>query len=133
MCSSCGGGKASLRIPGATQRNPIVFGAANSAPSEPAEFLVEHEHAAAGKTKFVTGTGVQAAVEEGLIKRAGYQPRAAKVKRVAPTPVAHKWFVKIGRGNWKGHHSKQAAERMARVFGEPVLTYDEVLKAKGAR
>lgn len=126
MCSSCGKAAAALRAPGASPRNALVIGDANGKSAQPATFLVDTDQAPAGKYLYVTGDGVDAAVEAGTIAL-GYQPRrAAKAAAPAREPSTPQWYVQIGRNRWRGFANKNAAERFAASVGETVKTRDEV-------
>jgi len=133
MCSSCGGGKAAaLRIPGASPRNPILFGQADGRPAQPATLLKEHSGGEVGQYLYVSGVGVEKAVSDGIVQL-GYAAGGGAAKRLArPVPkaaTAPEHYVATGRNKWVGFHRKTAAERYAKSIGAVVLTHDEVLKA----
>jgi hypothetical protein len=126
MCSSCG--KKSRGLPGATSQNAIVLGDANGEPAQPATFLTAHPNAAVGDYKYVTGTGVTAAVDAGDI-RLGYQQYPTSTTAPAPTlSPTPEWYVQTGVKRWIGFRTRAAAERYARTISGTVITREEVLQ-----
>ncbi len=131
MCSSCGG--KTSKLPGSTPRNPVVFGKKDGRAAQPATFLIDHAGVTAGSYKYVSGDGVEQAVEDGTVT-IGYGRPKSRVARAAPvlkdSPVA---YVKTGSNKWVGFKSVALAERYAAQVGGVVQTRDEVLASKGER
>ena len=125
MCSTCG--KSAASLPGAAPSNAIVFGAANDSTPQPATFLKNHAKSPAGKHKYVTGDGVEAAIADGTIQ-IGYRTQPVTTPHRKPAVKASpEWYVKTGGEKWVGFASKPAADRYAKTVGSVVLTRDEVL------
>lgn len=129
MCSSCG--QKARGLPGATSRNPIVLGDPNGQPSQPATFNIKHPNADVGQYKYVSGDGIQAAVENGDIS-IGYQQAPARPARVVPSNAdAPDWYVRVGNNRWVGFKTRAAAERYAKTVNGTVATRDQVLRVEG--
>lgn len=129
MCSSCG--QKSRGLPGATSAKPIIFGDPDGGPAQPATFLKDHPNAKAGQYKYVSGTGVQDAVDAGDIA-IGYKPNPPRAPRQIPAlSSAPDWYVKTGNNRWVGFKTKPAAERYAKTVNGVVVTRDEVLGEEG--
>lgn len=129
-CSSCGGNRRS-RTPGGTPDNAIVLGDPDGSTAQPATFLVETDEVKKGKYKFVTGTGVDQAVEEGTIRLGFDQPTIRRKPRRNPADDPQ-FYVQTGRNKWVGFASESAAARYAKANSTEVLTRDQVLAAGSA-
>lgn len=118
-------------MPGATPKNPVVFGAPDGRAAQPATFLVDQPGVIAGSYKYVAGDGVEQAVEDEIIQIGYGRPKNAKAAPVLKdSPVA---YVKTGSNRWVGFKSVALAERYAKQVGGVVQSRDEVLASKGER
>jgi len=134
-CSTCGK-SARFAKPGGAPRNPIILGESNDEPAQAVTFTVDYEvtsdlKVSAGEYRYVSGTGVDDAVEKGDLTR-GFpqrQQRARQQQRPRPTP---RWYVESDRGSFVGFSSRPAADRYAKTTGKVVLTKDEVLKGESS-
>lgn len=115
-----------------TPRSPIVFGDADGRPSQPATFKQAHGPAKPGQYLYVAGSGVEEAVEAGVLE-IGYRPHGGRAVQHAskptPKPASPEFYVATGRNRWVGFKTRPAAERYAKTIDAEVLTKDEVLAA----
>lgn len=133
MCGTCGQRAARLRTPGASPRNPVLFGAKDKRPAQPATFLQAAGGKEAGAYGYVGGDGVEQAVEDGIIQLGVVaQPPAPRLvpntsKRASGGP----WYVELGGGRFQRFNSLSPADRFARSRGAKVLTQAEVDEIEG--
>lgn len=127
MCSSCGKRAAALRKPGATNRNPLVLGAENGAVAQPATFQRDSGIYQAQEYVYVTGTGVDASVEDGTIVL-GLRtptPRAKTRKPPGTLDEVSEFFVRRAEGVYRGFADYGRAQRYALVVGGEVLSREQ--------
>ena len=129
MCSGgCGG--TSSALPGATTKSAIVLGNPDGRAAQPAVFQVDHKGIAKkGDPKFVTGTGVEQAVADGIItvglRKPAVTPRRGPAITRGGTVLPYQ--VSIGTKKWVGFTTRAAAERYARTRGVEVQSKDDVI------
>jgi len=133
VCSSCGKKAAARLRPGGAPQNPILFGNKDNRPAQPATLLVGLPHTPIDTYVYVSGDGVESAVEGGEIVL-GYKPSGAvkgtSRRKTSPSDPAP-FYVKTGRNKWYGFKVRAAAERYAKSVGAEVLTREEVVNAQG--
>lgn len=124
MCSSCGGKAAALRVPGGSPNTPLVIGAIDGRPAQPVTLLEDIAPQKAGRYIYVTGDGVQQAIDDGRMVR-GYDQKLRRAKQQS-TSSKPPFYVQTAKDKWVGFRNKPAADLYAQSIGGVVITREEL-------
>ena len=119
---------------GKTSDNPVVFGDEDGTEPRRAKFLVGTPSQAVDGIAWVTGSGVDKAVEGGEITfdiPVRFQPRRRRSAWRPSSSSTLPFWVEIEAGLWHGFRSEVKAREFAAVKGVVVLSRDEVLRIEG--
>lgn len=137
-CVKCGQ-KAAARIPGGAPSNPLVMGEDNGRAAMSVVLLQDYDDgtrihkAGRNRRKWVTGSGLEEAVADGLMSIDEVAQPVTKVMRT-PAPKRNPlpyWVQEPNTGSFSGWPTLKQAESRAKRVGQSVLTYTEVRVAQG--